>query len=181
MARRAILATTAILACSLVAASAGGGPAPGGSSEPPSEKLVLALLNPERAEVVDLRSGRRARRRLPGGTLCYAELMVTGGRLVLPGQRRGHTVALSLGLDLKGPARQVARGDLFLLSASEGRIWTARFRNGRMLGSLTSVREVTVGGRTIVVSHRPTPGPNAMEAVDDGLIFERTGRLQVWD
>src|SRR2546423_15342053 len=89
MARRAILATPAILACSLVAATAGGGPAPGGSSEPPSEKLVLALLNPERAEVVDLRSGRRATRRLPGGTLCYARLMVSGGRLVLPGQRRG--------------------------------------------------------------------------------------------
>jgi hypothetical protein len=181
MARRATLATTAILAASLVAASAGGGPAPGASPEQPSEKLVLALLNPERAEVVDLRSRRRARRRLPGGTLCYAPLAVSGGHLILPGLRRRGIVALALGLGLKGRARLVARGDMFLPSASEGRIWTVHFRSGRMLGSLSWLREVSVDGQTILVSHRQTPGSNVVDAADDGLIFERRGRLLVWD
>jgi hypothetical protein len=141
--------------------------------------LVLALLNPERFAVVDLRTGHVAQRRLPGGTLCYSQLLVVGDRIVFMGTGARARWAMSLPLSLGEAPRRIARADVLAPSATPGRLWVGTVRTRR--DGFRSLREVTLDGQTTAVVQHVSPGTTLLGAVHDGLVFRRRRSLVVFD
>jgi hypothetical protein len=171
--------TAAVAAIASVAlalhAAADAGPPP----ERPSGKVVLSLVSPpEQVAVIDLGNGRTVKKSLTGGTLCHGPVLVIGDKIVYSGPTHGEPVAIGLGL--RGKPRSVVRSGVYVPSATGGRLWIGRLRSNRWM-DLRSLREVTLAGRTTLKA-RGVPPPQALEgAVMDGLLFERGGRLRLWD
>ena len=157
-------------------AAADAGPPP----ERPTGKVVVSMVGPpEQVAVIDLSSGRTVKKSLPGGTLCHGPVLVTGGKIVYSGPRHGEPVAIGLGL--RGKPRSVVRSGIYVPSATEGRLWIGRLRTNRWM-DLRSLREVTLDGRTTLKARGVPAGDQALEgAIEDGLLFERGGRLRLWD
>lgn len=147
------------------------------SAGAPSGRLVVGLHPPERVAVVDVATGHRIVRRVPGGTLCHGPLLVRGGRLIRAGARD----MLSVGLGLEGRAKTLGRANQVLPSVAPGRLWlaTLSWRPGGV--SIRGIREVTAAGRTIFVARHRAPGMSLVGALADGLLFEGDERLLVWD
>jgi hypothetical protein len=96
----------------LFAAGAAAPAAEAPEAEAPDGLLVMgtverggSVVHAERAVVADPRTGRVRSRRLPGGTLCYGEVMAAGSRVLYPGHRGRRSVQLSLPLSLVGAPR----------------------------------------------------------------------------
>jgi hypothetical protein len=130
-----IAAVTALLAATSAAALA----APAGDEErasraPSHDLLVIAALSPERAIVADPLTGAVRERELAGGTLCHGPLLGAGDRVIVSGERRGRSVALSLPLSLAGPGRPLGAAEGFVASTTPGRVWLSHGRVLREVG-----------------------------------------------
>jgi hypothetical protein len=137
---------------------------------------VLAVLSPERAMLVDPRTGATTARELPGGTLCHGPLLFTGGRVVYIGLRHGRFTALSAPLGRRGRARTLGRADTMTASSTPGRLWLGRSTRLGPGESRISLRELDVGGRA--VARRTVPRWAMLEGVvDDGVVIARGRRI----
>ena len=158
-------------------------PAPAGSDRAPvptvpDGRLVLAVLEPERAMVADPRTGATSARELPGGTLCHGPLLAVGGRVVYIGSRKGHFVALSAPLGRPGPARSLGRADTITASPAPGRLWLGRATGFGSDTARIALREVDAGGRMIAGARQVLPGWGMLEGVvDAGLLITRGWRI----
>lgn len=179
---RKLGATVVLAGLSLVLLSA-----PNAASPPakPGGRLVLSLLGPggavsgEWVAVVDVRTGKTVRRALPGGTLCHAEISVSGGRVLFAGSDHGRAATMSLDLTLQGRPRTVRRSDIYIRSATEGRVWVGDLRYGRH--PLMRLREQTLAGRTTAVPPRGVSSWSLHGAFAGGLVFDHRAGLGIWD
>jgi hypothetical protein len=177
-ARVALLAVSA-LGLALAPALAGGRSADGPvAGEPPAGTLVF-IGHGNQLTSVDVASGHRTARRVPGVAACAPEMQVTGGHVVFAGYRKQRTVVYSVPLDLEQPARELGTAHVFVRSATEGRVWLAGTDCHR--AHMTGVKEVTVTGRTVLSSERRVPGAWVAGATERGLVLARRHGLFVWD
>jgi hypothetical protein len=148
------------------------------SREQPSGTLVF-LSRGNRLTAVDVASGDRTVRRVGGVASCAPELQVTGGHVVFAGIRRDQTVVFSVPLALDRPPRALGTAHAFVRSATGGRVWLAGTDCDR--SKMVGVKEVTVGGRVTMSTHRRVPGAWLAGAVKEGLVMQRGRALVVWD
>jgi hypothetical protein len=141
-----------------------------------------AAVHGERAVVADPRTGETRARRLPGGTLCYGEVLAIGDRVVFPGHRGRRAVALSLPFSLSGAPRSLGPADTMTPSATPGRVWLGRWR-ARGNGFRVAVREVDVeGGGVTGREWKLLPRSARFEAAfEDGFATGHGTRLTLWD
>jgi hypothetical protein len=177
-ARLALLAVSA-LGLALAPALAGGRSAQEPATpERPAGTLVF-LTQGHRLTSVDVASGRRTTRRVPGVAACGPEMQVTGGHVVFAGYRKEDTVVFSIPVGLGEPARELGTAHQFVRSATEGRVWLAGTNCHR--SRMTGVREVTVDGRVTVSSSRRVPSAWVVGATERGLVLMRRRTTFVWD
>jgi hypothetical protein len=153
----------------------------GSAAAPPTSHLVVGLSKHDSAAVVSIPGGRIAERGLGEGTLDRSPLLVVGGRLIYVDGIEHEPQAVSLALSLAGETRTIGPADVVMPSATPGRLWLGVRRNPNPQPSLSSLREVTLDGRTTLAVRHETPGDRLVGAVDDGLVFARAHRLVVWD
>jgi hypothetical protein len=177
------LVALATLALAWPADDRGAGPAlrarSAASPAPLQDRLVLALLEPERIASVDLRSGKVATLRLMGGTLCRSPLLVVDGRIVFvaPGRRGGRV--MSVDLALRERPHWLATADVVVRSPVPGHVWAATRAPGRHGHWL--VQDLTVRGASIARPPRRAPSRPIVGAVSEGLVLQGRSGTFVWD
>jgi len=143
------------------------------------DRLVLALLEPERIASVDLDDGAVATLQLTAGTLCRSQLFVVDGRIVFmaPGRHGGRV--MSVDLALRERPHWLATADVVVPSPVPGHVWIASRAPGPHGHWL--VQDLVVRGGTIARPPRRAPSLPIAGAVSDGLVLQgRHGRF-VWD
>jgi hypothetical protein len=143
------------------------------------DRLVLAVLSPERVMVADPGTGATRERRLAGGTLCHGPVLAVGGRVLLAGAVGR---ARSLPLSLAGPGRSLGAADTITVSRTSGRVWLGRWNRPRRWSassrSHVSLVEVDAVGRAGARATVRLPSWGMLEAVlDDGLLVSHEGGL----
>jgi hypothetical protein len=144
----------------------------------PSGTLVF-LSRGNRLTSVDVASGHRTARRVPGVATCGPEMEVTGGHVVFAGFRKHGTVVFSVPAGLEQRPRELGAAHQFVRSATEGRVWLVGTDCHR--SHMTGVKEVTVTGRVVVRSSRRVPSTWVAGATERGLVLLRRRELFVWD
>jgi hypothetical protein len=140
------------------------------------DRLVLAVLSPERVMVADPGTGATRERRLAGGTLCHGPVLAVGGRVLLAGTRGRVPVARSLPLSLAGPGRSLGAADTVTASRTPGRVWLGRWSASSR--PRVSLREVDAAGRADARATIRLPRWGMLEAVlDDGVLVGHEGGL----
>jgi hypothetical protein len=170
MRRLLVLAALALAGCGAAAADVT--PAPTGT-------LYLAGREPGTLTRVDVTGGTAAEHRVPqlsGGDPPYL-VAYTGGRVVVFGLGRTSSLAPDL-----TDARSLGEGWFFVPAATPGRVWNLLLRGGDKATRIRfrGVREVGVDATPVQARHVPVPGW-PLAAVDDGLLIQADGHLDVWD
>jgi hypothetical protein len=182
---RLVLPLAALAALALAAVvglpDAGGTPdtRPSLAATPSQDRLVLALLEPERIASIDLRSGKVATLQLMSGTLCRSGLLTIDGRIVYlaPG-RRGSRV-MSVDIALRERPHWLANADVIVPSPVPGHAWIASRAPGRHGHWL--VQDLTVRGGAIARPPRRAPSLPIVGAVSEGLVLQGRHSRFVWD
>jgi len=143
------------------------------------DRLVLALLEPERIASVDLHSGRVATLQLMGGTLCRSPLLLVDGRIVFvaPGRHGGRV--MSVDLALRERPHWLATADIVVPSPVPGHLWIASHAPGPHGHWL--VQDLAVRGARITRPPRRAPSRPIVGAVSEGLVLQGRGGTFVWD
>ncbi len=174
MTKRAAAATFLFISAASGATATGIAPPP--AAEGPTGRIVLGLHPPEEVMVMDVASGSRVRRRLPGGALCHGPLMATGDRVLWTSSRG---VLESRALTLRGPARRLGRAPM-ALAGGDNRLWLMRLRYGRGIRAV-DVRVMTATGLLVMRSRHPAPPGYPSAATARSLVIERGGRTWEWE
>jgi hypothetical protein len=148
------------------------------AGERPSGSLVF-LSRGNQLTSVDLGSGRRTVRRVPGVATCAPELQVTGGHVVFAGYRRQTTVVFSVPVALDRPPRLLGPAHQFVRSTTEGRVWLVGTDCDQ--SQMKGVKEVSVDGQVTASSDRRIPSTWLAGATEQGLVLQRRRALFVWD
>ncbi|MFL5817031.1 MAG: hypothetical protein ACJ76L_05455 [Conexibacter sp.] len=145
----------------------------------PGERLVLALLEPERIASLDLSTGALTQLLLPGGTLCRSPLLVVDGRILFVQHGRHGGRVMSVDLTLRERPRWIATADVMVASAEPGHVWLATRGVGPHGHWL--VQDMSVAGGTIARPPRRAPSLAILGAVSGGLVLQGRGTVFVWD
>jgi hypothetical protein len=174
----AVAAVLVVTALSLALAPQLSGEAGGADADRPSGTLLFLSRGNELTSI-DVESGRRVVRRVPGVAGCAPEVQLSGDRVVFAGVRRRRTTVFSVPVTLDRPPKLLGAAHAFVPSATDGRVWLAGTDcdQSKMVG----VREVTVDGRVTMTSHRRVPGRWLDGAVEGGLVVAERRTLVVWD
>ena len=185
--RRAIL-LLAVLALAALAAAVGA-VAPGAGAPPaaptarphaPAERLVLALLEPERIVSISLGTGEVTTLQLQSGTLGRSPLLLLDGRRIVylaPGPHGGSRV-MSVDPALRERPRWLANADVVVPAPVPTEMWIASHGpHGHWL-----VQRLTLGGRVIESPRRHAAALPILGAVWEGLVLQgRHGHLFTWE
>ena len=167
----------------LALAGAAGEPAPqtlpAAAATPVEDRLVLALLRPERIASVDLSSGEATTLRLPGGTLCRSQLLAIDGRIVYLAPGRHGSRVMSIDLALRERPHWLARADAVVPSSVPGHVWIASRAPGPHGHWL--VQDLAVRGGAISRPPRRAPSLPIIGAVTEGLVLQGRHETFVWD
>src|SRR5215212_8722833 len=179
------LALALAVAAALALAGATGGAAPHApqtqstAAAPVEDRLVLALLEPERIASVDPGTGALATLQLPGGTLCHSPLFMVDGRIlyVTPGRHGGRV--MSIDLALRERPHWLANGDVLVPSAVPGHVWLGTRAPGPHGHWLVQDLNVHRGTFARPSPHR-VPARPIVGAVLEGLVLQGRHGTFVW-
>jgi hypothetical protein len=173
-----------------LAAGVAAPPAEPPDPETPDGLLVMGVVggegsasavHGERAMVTDPRTGAIRARLLPGGTLCYSEVMAVGDRVFYAGHRGRRSVTLTLPLTLTGAPRLLGETGTVTPSATPGRLWLGRWHHGRM-STRATLREVELEGEAVSRTSGRLPRWSGVKAATAGGFLLSSGRdLTLWD
>ncbi len=145
----------------------------------PHDRVVLALLKPERIASVDVRTGAVAQLRVPGGTLCRGPLRVVDGRILYLAPGRHGSQLMSVDLALRERPHRLARTDVLVPSPVPGHVWIASRTPGGH-GHLL-MQDLTVRSGAIARARRKAPSLPIVGAVSEGLVLQGRSGTFVWD
>lgn len=152
---------------------------PAATAAPSEDRLVLALLEPERIVSLDPHSGAVAKLQLPGGTLCRSPLLVVDGRILFVQAGRKGGRVMSVDITLRERPRWIATADVMFASAEPGHVWLASRGVGPHGHWL--VQDLSVADGTIAPRPRHAPSLPIVGAVSDGLVLGGRRSVFVWD
>lgn len=146
---------------------------------PSHDRLVFALLEPERIVSVDLRTGATTTLQLTAGTLCRGRLLVVDGRIVYLDPGLHGSRVMSVDLALRERPHWLANADAVLPSPVPGDVWIAT-RAPRLHGHWL-VQRLTVRGGAIARPPRRAPSRPIVGAMSEGLVLQGGRGTFVWD